>query len=181
MRQRTRMLIFISLFSALTAAGAFIKIPVPIVPMTLQTFLVYSAGLFLGPAGGAVSQLIYVMLGLVGLPIFSGGGGIAYLFSPTFGYLIGFIPAAAVAGLFSRKGGRGWPICGVVCSVLIVYLFGVPYLMFAARVFMHKEIGLKAALQIGFLLPLIGDSIKATTALAVFFSVRGRLGLPLGT
>jgi biotin transport system substrate-specific component len=174
------MLIYISLFSALTAAGAFIKIPLPMVPMTLQTFLVYSAGLFLGPAGGAVSQLIYVTLGLAGIPIFAGGGGIAYLFSPTFGYLIGFIPAAAMAGLLSKKGGTVWPICGVVCSVLIVYLFGVPYLMFAARFFIHKEIGLIGALEIGFLLPLIGDSMKAAAALAVFFSARGRLGLPLG-
>ncbi len=175
------MLILISLFSALTAAGAFVKIPIPLVPMTLQTLLVYSAGLFLGPTGGALSQLIYVTLGLVGLPIFSGGGGIAYIFSPTFGYLIGFIPAAATAGLFSRKGGSVWPVCGVICAVLIVYLFGVPYLMFAAHYFLHKEISLRTALQIGFLLPLIGDGIKATAVLAVFFSVRGRLGLPLGT
>jgi biotin transport system substrate-specific component len=181
MRQRTRMLILIALFSALTAAGAFIKIPIPLVPMTLQTLLVYSSGLFLGPAGGALSQLIYVTLGLVGFPIFSGGGGIAYVFSPTFGYLVGFIPAAAVAGLFSRKGGMVWPICGVICAVLIVYVFGVPYFIFAARTFLHKDIALKTALEIGFLLPLISDSIKSVAALSIFFSARGRLGLPFGT
>jgi biotin transport system substrate-specific component len=181
MRQRTRMLILISLFSALTAAGAFIRIPIPLVPMTLQTLLVYSAGLFLGPTGGALSQLIYVILGLVGLPIFTGGGGIAYIFSPTFGYLVGFIPAAAVAGLLSRKGGSIWPVCGVICALLIVYVFGVPYLIFASHYFLHKDIGLRAALEIGFLLPAIADSIKAAAALTVFFSARGRLGLPLGT
>jgi biotin transport system substrate-specific component len=180
-RQRTRMFILISLFSALTAAGAFIKVPMPLVPMTLQTLLVYSAGLFLGPAAGALSQLVYVALGLVGLPIFSGGGGIMYLFSPTFGYLVGFIPAAAVAGLLSRRGGRIWPVCGVICAVLTVYVFGIPYLMFAAHFFLHKDIALMTALSIGFLLPLIGDSMKAAAALAVFFSARGRLGLPFGT
>lgn len=181
MRQRTRMFILISLFSALTAAGAFIKIPMPLVPMTLQTLLVYSSGLFLGPMGGALSQLIYVTLGLVGFPIFSGGGGIAYIFSPTFGYLVGFIPAAAVAGLLSRRGGRVWPVCGVICAVLIVYIFGVPYFMVAAHFVLDKEIALMTALKIGFLLPLIGDSMKAVAALAVFFSARERLGLPMGT
>ncbi len=175
------MLIYISLFSALTAAGAFIKIPMPMVPMTLQTFLVYTAGLFLGPVGGALSQLVYVMLGLAGLPIFSGGGGIAYLFSPTFGYLVGFIPAAAVAGLLAKRGGNVWPVCGVVMSVLIVYIFGVPYLMFAARVFLHKEMSLVTALEVGFLVTVVGDAIKAAAALMVFYSARGRLGLPLGT
>lgn len=165
----------------MTAAGAFIKIPMPLVPMTLQTLLVYSAGLFLGPTGGALSQLVYVALGLVGLPIFSGGGGVAYIFSPTFGYLIGFIPAAAAAGLLARKGGRVWPVCGIISSVLIVYIFGVPYLMVATHYFLDKDISLRTALEIGFLLPLVGDSMKAVAAGAVFFSARGRLGLPLGT
>jgi biotin transport system substrate-specific component len=179
-KQRIRLIIYISLFSALTAAGAFIKIPVPLVPMTLQTLLVYTSGLFLGPAGGALSQAIYVMLGLVGLPIFSGGGGIAYVFSPTFGYLIGFIPAAAVAGLLSSKEGYVRPVCGVVCAVLIVYLFGVPYLMLAAKLFLKKEIGLGAALKVGFALPLVGDSMKAAAALTIFYSARKRFDLPLG-
>jgi len=174
------MLILISLFSALTAAGAFIKLPIPLVPMTLQTFLVYLAGLFLGPAGGALSQLIYVALGLVGLPIFTGGGGIVYLFSPTFGYLVGFIPAAAAAGFLSRKGGTIWPVCGIILAVLIVYVFGVPYLMVSARYFLHEDITLMTAVKVGFLVPLIGDSIKAVVALAVFFAVRRRLGLPFG-
>jgi biotin transport system substrate-specific component len=179
-RQRIRIIIFVSLFSALTAAGAFIKIPVPLVPMTLQTLLVYTAGLFLGPAGGALSQVIYITLGLVGLPIFAGGGGIAYVFSPTFGYLIGFIPAAAVAGLLGRKGGYVWPVCGVACAVLIVYLFGVPYLMLAAKLFLKKEMALGTALKVGFLLPVIGDSVKSVAALTIFYSARKKFDLPLG-
>jgi biotin transport system substrate-specific component len=181
MRRRTRTFILISLFSALTAAGAFIRIPMPLVPMTLQTLLVYLSGLFLGPAGGALSQLIYMAIGLAGFPVFSGGGGIVYVFSPTFGYLLGFIPAAAAAGYLSRKGGRVWPICGVLCAVLVVYAFGVPYLILATHCFLDKDITLMTALKIGFLLPLIGDSLKAAAALAVFFPARKRLGLPLGT
>jgi biotin transport system substrate-specific component len=179
-KQRIRLIIFISLFSALTAAGAFIKIPVPFVPMTLQTLLVYLAGLFLGPAGGAVSQVVYVTLGLAGLPIFSGGGGIAYIFSPTFGYLIGFIPAAAVAGFLSKRGGYIWPACGVVGAIAVIYLFGVPYLMIAAKLFLKKEMSLATALRVGLWLPLIADGMKSVVALSVFYTARKRLALPLG-
>ncbi len=107
------MFTLVPLFAALTAAGAFIQVQTPLVPVTLQTLLVYSSGLFLGPAGGALSQLLYVTLGLIGLPVFAGGGGIIYVLSPSFGYLVGFIPAAAVSGWFSGKGGYLFPIIGV--------------------------------------------------------------------
>jgi biotin transport system substrate-specific component len=180
MRQRVRLSIFVGLFAALTAVGAFIRVPVGPVPLTLQTLLVYSAGLFLGPAGGALSQLTYVTLGLVGLPIFTGGGGIAYVFSPTFGYLIGFIPAAGVSGWFARRGGYILPAVGVLFSLIVVYLFGVPYLYAVMHLVLKKEIALVTAVKIGFLVPVVGDTGKAAVALGVFYSARTRLGLPLG-
>jgi biotin transport system substrate-specific component len=180
MRRRVRLSIFVGLFAALTAAGAFIRIPFPFVPVTLQTLLVYSAGLFLGPAGGMLSQLTYVTLGLVGLPIFTGGGGIAYVFSPTFGYLVGFIPAAGVSGWFAERGGYVLPAVGVFLSLIIVYLFGVPYLYGVMHLVLEKEIGLWTAVKIGFLLPAVGDTGKAVLALTVFYTARTRLGLPIG-
>ncbi|MFQ5769363.1 MAG: biotin transporter BioY, partial [bacterium] len=92
-----------SLFAALTAAGAFIKIPLPYVPITLQTFFVLLAGLVLGPKFGALSQIIYLAVGLLGVPIFAHGGGPGYILQPTFGYLLGYPIAAFVIGLLTKR------------------------------------------------------------------------------
>ncbi len=90
----------VPLCAALSAAGAFIKIPLWPVAITLQTFFVILSGIILGPRYGALSQLVYLILGLLGLPVFSGGGGLSYIMRPSFGYLIGFIAAPLAVGLF---------------------------------------------------------------------------------
>ena len=90
----TRELTLLPLFTVLTAVGAFIKIPLGAVPVSLQTVFVLLSALLLGKKA-AISQGLYVLLGLLGLPIFTGGGGIGYVLTPTFGYLIGFIAATS--------------------------------------------------------------------------------------
>ena len=87
-----------AVFAALTAVGAFIRIPFALSSITLQFFFTAMAGLVLGARWGAASQAIYVLLGLAGLPIFSAGGGAGYIFYPSFGFLLGLIPAAYVTG-----------------------------------------------------------------------------------
>ena len=77
---KTKSMIYCGLFTALIAAGAFIKIPVPVVPFTLQYLFTMLAGLFLGSRRGMISVVAYMLLGLAGLPIFSEGGGIWYIF-----------------------------------------------------------------------------------------------------
>ena len=93
-----RKLVYTALLAALTAAGAFIRIPIGISVITLQFLFTAMAGVLLGPGGGALSQGVYVALGLVGLPIFTAGGGFGYVLQPSFGFLLGLIPAAAVIG-----------------------------------------------------------------------------------
>ena len=88
-RITTRNMVLCALFAALIAIGAFIRIPVPYVPITFQGFFVLLAGFLLGPKYGAASMLIYIAVGLVGIPVFTEGGGIMYVLKPTFGYLIG--------------------------------------------------------------------------------------------
>jgi hypothetical protein len=87
-----------ALFTALIAAGTWIRIPLPPVPVTMQTFFVILAGLLLGWRGGLLSAGLYMALGLAGVPIFTGGGGIQSVLTPTFGYIVGFLPGAALAG-----------------------------------------------------------------------------------
>lgn len=81
-REKTKDMILCGMFVALIAAGAFIKIPIPVIPFTLQYLFTMMAGLLLGPKKGCLAVLIYILLGLMGLPIFAQGGGIGYLVSP---------------------------------------------------------------------------------------------------
>ena len=90
-------MVLCGMFAALVAIGAFIQIPVPYMDyFTLQFFFVLLAGLILGADKGAISVGCYVLLGLVGVPIFAAGGGIGYIFRPSFGYLVGFIVSEPV-------------------------------------------------------------------------------------
>lgn len=121
-----RNLLMASLFAGLTALSARIAIPLGPVPFTLQVLIVLLAGLVLGSHWGAVSQIEYVMAGLLGAPIFAGGlSGPAILFSPTFGYIVGFILAAFLTGFLSerRNDARTAFLAGVV-GVVAIYLLG---------------------------------------------------------
>ena len=95
---KTKGVIYCGLFTALIAVGAFIKIPIPVVPFTLQYLFTMLAGLLLGSRLGTLSVLSYMLLGLAGLPIFSEGGGLWYVFKPSFGYIIGFAMGTFVTG-----------------------------------------------------------------------------------
>lgn len=97
---RVRKLAALAAFAALTAIGARMSVPLPgtPVPFTLQPVAVLLAGLLLGPALGAGSQMAYLAAGAAGLPVFAAGGGLAYVAGPTGGYLMAFPVAAAVAG-----------------------------------------------------------------------------------
>ena len=93
-----RKLVYMALFAALTAAGAFLRLPLGMVSVTAQFLVTAMAGALLGGKWGAVSQGVYVALGLLGLPIFTMGGGIGYVLQPTFGFVLALIPAAWVIG-----------------------------------------------------------------------------------
>ena len=101
--KKTREMILTAIFAALTAVGGFLKVPAGPISFTMQVFFTCMAGLLLGPYWGSLSQLIYVLLGLVGLPIFTQGGGLMYVVKPSFGFLIGLIPMAFIVGLLTRR------------------------------------------------------------------------------
>lgn len=101
---KTTIMIRCALFTALIAIGAFIQVPVPYLDyFTLQFLFVILSGMILGPKYGAISVIIYVLIGLIGIPIFAAGGGIQYIFRPSFGYLLGFIAAAFTVGIVAKN------------------------------------------------------------------------------
>ncbi len=141
--KKTLHLILCALFSALIAIGAFIKIPLPNVPVTLQTLFVLLAGMLLGKKGGLVSASVYLAIGLAGLPVFTQGGGIMYVLKPTFGYLLGFLPCAYISGaVFKRNGKLGfWKLfLSGLCGLFAVYLFGTGYFFLVSRFYLNAEI-----------------------------------------
>ena len=151
----------VALFAALTAVGAFIRIPLGYSSITLQTFFTAMAGCVLGPWYGALSQLVYVALGLVGLPIFTQGGGIGYLMQPTCGFLIGLIPAAWVIGrIAGRKPEPKQIVPACLLGYGVLYAIGVPYMAMILNTFLGKGMGFSAIMWAGMIPFLPGDMIK---------------------
>ena len=170
--------VLIPLFTALTAVGAFIKIPVPHVPFTLQTLMVMFAGLILGSRRGALSQLLYLILGLMGLPIFAQGGGPAYVLQPSFGFLLGFIPGAFVIGKI-LEGTENLALPKVITALAlgqgVIYLFGLSYLYLNLNFILHKPVSPYSVLVAGFLIFLPGDILKTAVAALIMAPIRHRL------
>ena len=153
----------VAFFAGLTGAGAFMRIPLPVMPLTLQTAAVLLSGLLLGPLHGAFSQFAYVLLGLMGAPVFAQGGGPGYVLNPTFGYLVGFIGGSATAGLVVgdwRRAGPARLVAAMLLGLCVIYLCGGFYLYWNINVFQGKSMTLAQVAKIGWLLPLPGDLLK---------------------
>ena len=123
-----------SIFVALMTASAYVQIPFPLIPLTFQTVVSVLAGLLLGAKKGAISMAVYAFIGLLGIPVFTAGGGIYYVLKPSFGYVLGFVASAAVAGV--TAGRAGLPLWRYVLAALAAFLadyaIGIPYCMVAA-------------------------------------------------
>ena len=168
-----RQMVYASLLAALTAAGGYIQLPIGPVPIVLQNLFVLVAGLILGPRWGLTSMGIYLLLGLVGFPVFAGGkGGLAHLMGPTGGYLLGFCLAAWISGwIADRSRGRLFlDVVAVVFGSLAIYAAGVPWLKWVTGLTWGK------AIWVGMLPFLAGDALKASAAMIVARVVRPVLG-----
>jgi biotin transport system substrate-specific component len=174
MKKKTKLsttgLILAAMFAALTAIGAFIKIPVPLVPFTLQIVFVYFAGSLLGSRLGALSQLVYLSVGLIGAPVFTEGGGPGYVLKPTFGYLIGFLLASYVIGRIIEK--KNNPtlrnfVFAHFTGLLIVYAAGTVYLYIAMNLIVGKAFSIWQTFLYGFLLAVPGDIVLCLIASAI--------------
>jgi len=179
-----RRIIIIALFAALIVAGAYIGIPVGPVPITLQTLFVLLAGILGGKGIGAASVAVYITLGAIGLPVFSGGiGGFAHFVSPTGGFLLSWLIAAPLAGAitdfgFLRDSGKDkttvkqllFMVAATLAGTLVMYIIGIPYLKIVLQLTWSR------AIAIG-LLPFIpGDLVKmvAVILLGNIFAIRVR-------
>lgn len=138
---KTKNIILVPIFSALITVGAFIRIPTPICPVTLQMLFTTLAGVILGSKKGALSVGIYVLLGLMGVPVFTGGGGIGYIFQPTFGFLIGMIIGSFVTGHICHKGNPETKrfIIGCLAGIIPIFGIGTVYNCVVTSVYLKEE------------------------------------------
>lgn len=132
----THRMVWIALLAAMTAASAFLVIPIGAVPFTMQPFFVFLSGFLLGPIHGLFAVGLYIVAGLAGLPVFSGGGaGIGHFFGPTGGYLIGFLLSPLITGQ-AHEGGAGqirW-LSGLfwgIIAIAFIYAVGATWLKFS--------------------------------------------------
>ena len=175
--EKTKDMILCAMFVALIAVGAFLKVPVPVVPFTLQYLFTMLAGLLLGAKKGMLAVCAYILLGLFGLPVFAQGGGIGYIFQPSFGYIIGFALGAFVTGAIANRTGRpgyGRLLAANFAGLAIVYFLGMVYYYVISNFYLGSPIGLWPLFLYCFLLAVPGDIVLCIVGAAL-----GRRLIPL--
>jgi biotin transport system substrate-specific component len=166
------------IFTALTAIGAFISIPVGPVPITLQTFFVLLSGVILGSKKAFLSQAAYLILGLAGLPIFAGfSGGFQTIFKPSFGFLLGMAAAAYLVGKFTENKEKTTLniTIAVLLGTVVIYAAGLPYMYYILNIMLVKNLDIAKILEIGMIMFIPGDILKAVIAVLLGKKLRGRL------
>lgn len=169
--------VWTAMLAALITVGAMVQLPIGPVPVTLQTLFIVLAGLILGPVRGAGAVALYLLAGVIGLPVFAGGKtGFAHLLGPTGGYLVGYMGTAVLAGFGSAKEGEApsfikpllWSLAGLAS------VFGIGLV----RLMLVLDIPFQKALAIGFAPFIIGDLIKVVAAVFAYRYLKSRRLLP---
>ncbi len=170
-----RMMVYASLFAALTAVGAFVAIPIGPVPIVLQNMFVFLAGLLLGSRWGLASVGVYLLAGACGLPVFAGGlGGIGRIVGPTGGYLVGYLPAVFLIGKIANRTPPRvlFDVLAMICGSIVLYACGIAWLKILTGMTVTK------ALAVGMFPFLIGDALKIAAAAAIAKALRPIIRVP---
>lgn len=170
----TRDMILAGMFAALIGVMGYVSIPIPIspVPISGQTLIIMLIGLLLTPKQAFYSVAAWILVGVVGAPVFSGGrAGISVLASPSGGYILGFLVGAVVISLIKGKDANvvKMSIAAIVGGIGVVYAFGVPIMA------MLLSMDMATALKAGALPFLIGDFIKVFVAVSLALPLRKSL------
>ncbi|WP_431309638.1 biotin transporter BioY [Bradyrhizobium iriomotense] len=151
-----RAVVLVALGTALMALSAKVSLPLPYVPMTLQTLVVLMIGAAYGWRLGSATMIAYLAEGAMGLPVFAGPvGGLAPLVGPTAGYLLGFVAAAFVTGFLAERGwdrSMTWLFAAMAIGHIVILAMGFAWLAFGIG------LGVAKAWQVG-IVPFIAASL----------------------
>jgi len=179
MRFSARDTAYAAIFAALAVVAAVLVRPgVQLVPFSLLPFVAMLAGAMLGSRLGAISMIIYILLGLAGLPVFARPpyGGLTYVFQPTFGFLLGFAGGAYVIGFTVERGRRpslARYLVACLAGLVVIYAAGLAYLWAILNLYLGKPATVPGLL--GGMLPLMGlDLVKALVAASLARAVAAR-------
>ncbi|MBQ3379049.1 MAG: biotin transporter BioY [Clostridia bacterium] len=179
-RLTTRELVYIALFAVLIVVCSWISIPTPMgIPVTLQTFAIFLTLGLLGGRRGTLSLIIFILLGLVGLPVFSGfRGGMGVLFGTTGGYIIGFVFSALLFWLITAKLGNKTLIiiAAMILGIIVCYAFGTAWfvVMYTAGAGEISVLGALSSCVFPFIIP---DAVKIALAVLLTSKLSPRLRL----
>ena len=152
-------------FTVLTGISAGLKMEIGSVPITMQTLIVLLSGAYLGSKKGAISQLTYLTIGITGIPWFARGGGLSYILSPTFGYLVGFIPASYIVGLLIKENKSTFNIIkSFIIGNFFIYSFGILWLL--------RILDLSKSLTIGLYPFIAGDILRIFLAIIILKNIK---------
>ncbi|MBO6049576.1 MAG: biotin transporter BioY [Spirochaetales bacterium] len=171
----SKSIVFVALFAAISAISGFLAVPVPgtPVPIVLQNMMVVLSGMLLGPVLGTLSTLLFVVAGILGLPILSGGtGGFAKLMSPTGGFIVGYVISSLVAGLILGRPVYGKKVSIVKTIVAAFTGFVVMYIPGILHFMNIMDADLKESLMLCILPYLPGDLLKLILCVLLSVALR---------
>lgn len=167
-----RGMVFMAIFAALICVAAPFSVQIGPIPITLATFAIYLAGAVLGGKRGMIAVIVYIMLGAIGLPVFSNfNGGFTALLGPTGGYIIGYVPLVLITGIFAEMNSKKhWTmIIGMLLGTVALYAFGTAWFMIMTQSSLGRALTLCA-------LPFIpGDGLKIVCVSAIAIPLKGKL------
>ena len=195
-KKASRRVARLGLALAILLVSGRLNIPLGPVPISFQVFAILFCALLLGARDAVLLQAAYVFLGLLGLPVFTRGGGFAYVLQPSFGYTLGFVAAAAVTGSLSRlllrrletrrseglatremgfRETAGAFAAAALPGLLVIYLIGLPYMGLILRFYLSRPKDLTTILQIGFLTFIPTDLVQLVLAASAAALLRLKL------
>lgn len=166
---KTKDLTLMALFIALIIVGTFIRIPLPLCPINLQPLVVILAGLVLGGKMATASVAGFIMIGLIGFPVFTNGGGIGYVLQPTFGFMLGYCIGAFLTGMISSAAKPTvlrYTLAGL-CGLVVVYAVGLVYFWCVSRYYLKNGLTVKTLFEVCFLIPFPKDVVSCVLAALV--------------
>lgn len=176
-RLDARSITSVGLAVALLVIGSAIALPIGPVPISLQSLVVLTIGITMGKRLGVMAVTVYVIAGLIGLPVFAGlKGGPQYIFAPTFGFIMAFILAAYIVGAGYESSSNMRRYASLMAATILIYAIGASYFYLVQSVHLGNSIPFVKVLQLTVLPFVLGDLIK----LHIAFFVGGKLKNILG-